>query len=179
MFAKSIFKAFAYLASITLFCHGDTNKMARVSGGTNAHQKDWYFMVSLYTKSKVDQKYLPFVKTNTFLASCGGVILTKWHIMTAAHCLYERKPRDIVLVVGSTRIKRTLKMRNVKNSSLKMGGQKRFVQSLKLHQNYSTVKITNDIGIIKVTEPFIFDYKKIGPISIEAADQVPEGKIFQ
>ena len=32
---------------------------------------------------------------------CGGVIISKWQFLTAAHCVYNKKKEDWLILVGS------------------------------------------------------------------------------
>ena len=168
MLTKLIFKVVAFLSSLILFCNGNIDDMARLVDGKDAEQKDWYFMASLYERSKDSStKYFRF---------CGGAIITKWHILTTAHCLINNsiklKPEDILVVAGSTYIKMFLDLKNTKNLVAY-----RSVQSLTFHPKYNHKKVANDIAILKLKERFIFDLQKIGSIPIETPLTKPKGTI--
>ena len=177
MFTKSTFKALFLLSTLTLFCYGQPDNMARIHGGRNATQKDWYFMVALYGKSLFSTICKPFISQR-----CGGVIISKWVVLTAAHCLHHmgkpKKPKDIVVVGGSMKIIRWMEKKEKNKEILNMGGQQRFVKSLKIHPTYNYSNAANDIGILILKKPFAFESEKIGSISLERKDQVPEGKMF-
>ena len=170
MLFKLIFKVTACLQSLIFSCNGNTDNMARLIDGKNAEQKDWYFMASLYQKSG----YSPTEVTRI----CGGVIITKWHILTAAHCLFtdyaiELKPEDIVVVAGSTNIEMFLDLKDRKKLVAA-----RYVQSWAIHPKYNHKKVDNDIAILKFRERLIFerfDPQEVGPIPLETMLTKPEG----
>ena len=149
------------------------NIMARVVEGKNARQKNWYFMVSMFTQSQNHSSSTNFL----FKANCGGVIVNKWHILTAAHCLYEKIPENVIFSAGSTRIERVLRFKDKNKLRLDQERTYKLVESLILHPNFVKAKAENDIALVRVTEAFIFDSEKIGPIPLETIDQVPKGRI--
>ena len=151
----------AFLLNTVLLNNGQAKTMAQVIGGTDAIQKDWYFMVSMYSKPRrITQVLTPDFKiydrdTSTkYFKICGGVIVTQWHILTAAHCMHRRRHEDVIIRAGSTKIDRVLEIEDKSELTLDRDKTFRFVHSFTIHQNYSSDKVTNDIGIVKITLPF-------------------------
>ena len=145
-----MFKELIHLSTLTLFCNGNTDGMSRIINGIDAKQKDWYFFAQIYYKPKNSVKFEP---------SCGGVIVSEWHILTAAHCLFDkelRKPEDIVISAGGTKIARFLEIRNKQLPVSNWGISYRFVHSTTIHPEYDDGKASNDIGILRITERLVF-----------------------
>ena len=148
----------------------ELENMARVIEGQIANQKNWYFMVSMYARPRdyEGQKIL-------FAANCGGVIVNKWHILTAAHCLYDRKPKDVVFSAGSTNITRVLEPQGKTDLLLDKENIYIFVESLILYPNFVKATLENDIGVARVHKPLKFDSENIGLIPLETLEQEPKG----
>lgn len=78
---------------------------------------------------------------------CGGAIITKDYVLTAAHCLEDNHPDDVKIMVGSVR--------------LDSGGSEHDVTGLIVHEQYAD--FLNDIGLVHVSKPFRFS-KTVKPI---------------
>ena len=183
MFPKLIFKALACISIIILLCNGKTEHMARIIGGHRVEIKDWYFIVSMFAQPR---NYTPSVNEPRFWfkKKCSGVIVNEGNILTAAHCLHERKPEDVVFAAGGTRIERALKIDD-KNELLtlfhkdgKYGKTHRFVKSTVIHPRFNRDTLENDIAIAKITTPFTFKHQIIGPIPLETLNQIPKGRKY-
>ncbi|CAG9787172.1 unnamed protein product, partial [Diatraea saccharalis] len=71
---------------------------------------------------------------------CGGAVISRFHVATAAHCVYGAEPQYIKAVVGTT--------------NLDFGGKQHDVISIRIHEKYNFTSRANDIAIIIVTKPF-------------------------
>ena len=163
-----MFKVFTYLSTFIIFCYGKTDYMARLIEGKEADQKDWNFMVSIF------HRYIP----NKFVPICGGVILTEQYILTAAHCLFKKEPENFVIGADGTKIPSFLELKGEKVPISNWGIAYRYVESLTIHPQYNDVKVLNDIGILKVSEPLQFLLQNVRTISLETALKAPKGKVI-
>ncbi|KAH8325994.1 hypothetical protein KR067_012129, partial [Drosophila pandora] len=99
-----------------------------------------------------------FLENNHFY--CGGSILNKWFILTAAHCAYKSN--------GTTKQNITIRA----GSSLKnYGGQLVNVSKIILHEKYNHTTVVNDIAILQLEKPLNTTNPAIQPI--ELAEKSP------
>lgn len=118
---------------------------AEIVGGIEARPNEFPWMVSLRRVSDEDH-------------FCGGMIVTKSWIMTAAHCIIGKKPSDVLVVVGEHEINATSDIRE----SHKVG---KFI----IHEEYYCGAQNNDIALIKVT-PIINFNVNVSPVCIPKTD---------
>ncbi|XP_044003285.1 chymotrypsin-2-like, partial [Aphidius gifuensis] len=116
-------------------------EIPRVVGGSVASEGSHPYQVSLRTKSGSH--------------FCGGVIIDKRWILTAAHCIVGDQPSSVFVVTGTI--------------SLSQGGTKYETDLLIAHKNYNSAAFSNDIGLIRVKIDIEFS-KTVGSISLPTSD---------
>ena len=97
---------------------------------------------------------------------CQGVIINKWQILTAAHCILG-DAEGIRIGSGTPIIKRHLP------TETDLPYRKPI--NTKIFPLYTEYDLINDIGIITVNECFDFENDFVGSIQLEAPNQVPQG----
>uniref|UniRef100_A0A6M2DZI1 Putative trypsin-like serine protease n=1 Tax=Xenopsylla cheopis TaxID=163159 RepID=A0A6M2DZI1_XENCH len=74
---------------------------------------------------------------------CGGAIIHKSYILTAAHCVYNKDREKFTVVSGTI--------------YLSKGGQEHIIDKIQCHKKYSRRTTENDIAIIKLQKPIRFN----------------------
>ncbi|XP_044019359.1 serine protease 27-like [Aphidius gifuensis] len=118
-----------------------SREIPRVVGGNVASEGSHPYQVSLRSKSGSH--------------FCGGVIIDKRWILTAAHCIVGDKPSSVFVVTGT--------------NSLSQGGTKYETDLLIAHKNYNSAAFSNDIGLIRVKIDIEFS-KTVSSISLPTSD---------
>jgi secreted trypsin-like serine protease len=78
---------------------------------------------------------------------CGGVIITRWHILTAAHCLIDKQEYHLIIKIFMGR-----------NSSWDTSEPHYEISHTTFHPNYKPANSNsgsfNDIAVVKVYKTF-------------------------
>ncbi|XP_055605819.1 chymotrypsin-1-like [Uranotaenia lowii] len=82
---------------------------------------------------------------------CGGTIIDRLWVLTAAHCLDGLQPSQVRVFVGSTQ--------------LSHGGFRFSVSKLIRHPNYEEERAINDIGLLKLAGSFLWVRDRVGSIA--------------
>src|SRR5690348_3890072 len=101
-----------------------------IVGGTAAPPGKWPFQVALLRAG---------LGSNYALEWCGGSLIDKFHVVTAAHCVFQKHPADLRVLTGT--------------QSLATGGTRHAIASIKVHPSYNNNRIDYDIAVITLKTP--------------------------
>jgi secreted trypsin-like serine protease len=99
----------------------------RIVGGVEAIANSWPWIVSLQLRDHF----------------CGGTLIDRRHVLTAAHCLTSAIDNQIRVIAGLHERKKTNTGRT----------QNIGVSRIFMHEEYNTVTQTNDIAILRLSQP--------------------------
>ncbi|KAL2740060.1 chymotrypsin-2-like [Vespula squamosa] len=116
----------------------------RVVGGTDAPQGKYPYQVSLRAPKHF----------------CGGSIINKRYILTAAHCLVRKSPNQITVHAGSVRLDQEEAVYRV--------------EKLIINKNYNSFKLINDIALIRVSKDITFT-QLVQPVKLPVSNTVKAG----
>ncbi|KAH8324261.1 hypothetical protein KR074_002673, partial [Drosophila pseudoananassae] len=132
MFLKSIF----FLISVGVISANELPRPeGRIVGGTYVPIEDVPWQVVLLVGER-----------------CGGSIYNEWIILTAAHCVYNEKPKHFSIRAGS--------------SLINFGGQHVKVSKMIIHEKYNNITLENDIALLLLENPLDTNSTVIKPIEL-------------
>jgi secreted trypsin-like serine protease len=128
-----------YSCNSTAVCGCSTNtvSISRIVGGESAGTAAWGWAVSISIAS-------------TYL--CGGSIISKDWVITAAHCASGFTASEITIYAGS----------NFPRS----GTQSKTVSQIIVHPSYVSATYENDIALLRLSSPLTMSDPNISPICI-------------
>ncbi|XP_018367822.1 PREDICTED: chymotrypsin-2-like, partial [Trachymyrmex cornetzi] len=81
---------------------------------------------------------------------CGGVIIDKYYVLTAAHCVFDAYPSEFLVIAGTT--------------DLRKPHSRHLVQSIFVHEGFGT-SFTDDIALLRLQKPLKFS-SRICPVDL-------------
>lgn len=126
------------------------NREPKIVGGTPAAEGGYPWQVSLQVAWIADPAKAHY---------CGASILNDRWILTAAHCLANLKPQDVIVVPGT----------NVLAQGVTRYNAKRLI----VHKDYVKKTWDNDVALIELLDPLTLS-DKAKPITTLAADKAAE-----
>lgn len=161
--ASSVPVPSAYLAAQKAEAEAVEGENARVFGGRPAEPGAYPFQVALLNPERIEQDD----PDSRFQAQfCGGTLMTRAWVLTAAHCLVTRegepfRPDEVVVHSGAVDIR---------------SGDLRPVAELVIHEGYDPVVVENDVALLRLAQPIQQSSGPVGAVPVARGnDQVPEG----
>ena len=135
--------------SSTLPCEG------RIFGGCEAPVNAFPWMVSVRFNNGLNSPHL-----------CGGSILTDTYVLTAASCFYDAQENTQYFSIRAG-------IRDLFNPNLTME-QYRSISKISVHPSYNSTENINDIALVRVSSPFVFDPSLVWNISLANINQLQD-----
>ncbi|XP_026332619.1 venom serine protease 34-like [Hyposmocoma kahamanoa] len=130
-------------ASVVDNCRCGYKKTNRIVGGQETGVNEFPMMVALADRSISEVK-------------CGGVIIDKRWVMTAAHCLVTQTINNIAVIVGEHDTSTGSDTNAVQGFA-----PKRFI----IHPNFNQNNYDNDIALIELNSDIMFN-DRVGPVCL-------------
>nr|QHB21628.1 venom S1 protease with CUB domain 11 [Platymeris rhadamanthus] len=137
------------IKSTTCKC-GWTNKAAgRIAHGKETGINEYPWMVAIRESLKPGDKPPPF-------HFCGGSILTHYHVLSAAHCVYYRMDEELYAVLGEHNIRTTTETDATQHIKI--------VKKI-IPDDYNYPDQYHDIALLVLEKSIIFN-ERVGPICL-------------
>ncbi|XP_022123540.2 venom serine protease isoform X1 [Pieris rapae] len=116
-------------------CSCGARKSTRIVGGQDALPNEFPSMVAL-------------VERGSSNVMCGGVIISNRYVLTAAHCITNKNPSNLAVVVGE---------HDISTGTDTPGTKAYLVSNIRIHPQFSDVNYDYDIAIITVAQNIQFN----------------------
>ncbi|XP_012252741.2 proclotting enzyme isoform X2 [Athalia rosae] len=114
-------------------CGVSTKSRMRIVGGRPADPQEWPWIAALLREHSTHY--------------CGGVLVTDRHVLTAAHCVYQYKTREIKVRLGEYDFRQSDETRALDFR----------VSEIRQHLGFDPATYEHDIAVIKIHRPTPFN----------------------
>lgn len=134
-------------------CGLSTKSYSRIVGGRPADPNEWPWMAAIFRRT---QSYV----------SCGGVLITDLHVLTAAHCVFKYDKNEVSVRLGEYDVatKNETRARDFR------------VVEIRSHNDFDEFTYDNDIAILKLNQKVLFN-SYIWPVCMPPPQETFEGYI--
>lgn len=108
-------------------------RRTRIVGGEEAKEGEYPWLAALSRRGKF---------------YCGGALISKKHVLTAAHCMYGMTPKDITVTMG---------VHNRSSSRWAPGRIERKLAKVSVHERFDVSNFNNDIAILELSREVHID----------------------
>jgi secreted trypsin-like serine protease len=130
-FALLFFPHFAFAGGMITETEERPEFSAKILGGSESKSGDWPWMAAILRASEPNTYYAQY---------CSGVLIDDTWVLTAAHCASGLSPGDIEVAVGIFDLS-------------SFSGTRIGVKSIRIHSQYDTSYLTNDIALLELDQP--------------------------
>ncbi|XP_034241784.1 trypsin-like [Thrips palmi] len=114
-------------------CVCGLSRRTRIVGGEEAKEAEFPWLAALARRGKF---------------YCGGALITRKHVLTAAHCMYSMSPKDITVTMGA---------HNRSSSRWAPGRVERKLSKVSVHERFDVSNFNNDIAILELDKEVDID----------------------
>lgn len=141
-----------YITSVLSIEQSKLKMVSRIVRGESSMSSQFPYFVSL---SEHEISYY----------TCGGAIISEWHVLTAAHCVYavRNSPEVLIIRFGFTRVHDDTKVRQV--------------EKISVHQDVNIDLFHNDIALLKIVEKVKFS-PSVQPIPMAQSNFAADGGLM-
>ncbi|XP_045483885.1 CLIP domain-containing serine protease 2 isoform X1 [Pieris rapae] len=126
----------------------------RIIGGRKANLFDFPWMVLIAHETREDPQF-----------QCGGTIINSKYILTAAHCVVDKKIAFVRIGEFDINLEKDCDYEKPK-TICKKEVQDIYVTEIIPHENYQRSPIANDIALLRVDGEIVFNYPNVEPICL-------------
>lgn len=138
---------------------------SRIFGGSDATAHSWPWMVIFY---QIVKCATTTSSSSLCYSICGGTIINRNYVLTAAHCINTTVDSDMVIIAGMHKQSLTTETNT---------RQVRSVSRVHIHPQYEMTYYSNDIALLRVNTSFTYtDY--VQPACLPVTDPADDDEVI-